>query len=126
MRAIIDKYAGLPFDYRSDCCRFAGECVEANTGKNPIADLTYTTKREAGRLIEKFGSLKAAVTHYLGEPLGKVSPKTGDICLIDANDGTEAVGVIYRDRVVARVKNGLMDYPLSRALVLWEAEPCRR
>lgn len=118
MRSVIDKYAGMPFDYRSDCCRFAAECVEMVTGKNPIAELSYSTEREAYRIIKQYGGLREAVTHYLGEP-SDGEGKDGDVCLIDASNNREALGVIYRDRVVARVESGLMDYPVSRAKTLW-------
>ena len=117
MREVIDKYSALPFDYKNDCCRFAAECIESQRGVNPIASLSYATEEEAYTLISRYGGLYHAIKHYLGEPYDDA--KTGDVCLLDANDGTEAVGVIYRERVVARVKNGLMDYPLSRAKFVW-------
>ena len=117
MRAVIDKYAGLPFSYKADCCRFAAECIESIRGDNPIADLEYSSEREAYKVISEYGSLEAALRFYLGEPYD--GHKDGDVCLIDDNRGRDATGVIYRDRVVARVENGLMDYPLDRAKLVW-------
>ena len=127
MRAIIDKYAGRPFDYESDCCRFVGECLAALGGENPIAGLEYRTERQAYRIIRQFGGLRSAVRHYLGEPLPLPLPNTapahGDVCLINAGDGREALGICYvcngRARIVARTPGGLMDYPTSRALAVW-------
>lgn len=118
MREVIDKYASMPFSYGADCCQFAAECFETQTGENPIADLSYRTKRQAYVLIKQYGGLEAAVTHFLGEP-SSGAVKDGDLCLISANDGSDAIGVIYRGRIVARVKDGLMDYPLERAKVTW-------
>ena len=116
MRQVIDKYAGLPFDYKTDCCRFAAECVESIRGENLISELSYSTERGAYKIIAKHGSLESALRFYLGEPYD--GHKDGDVCLIDSNNG-DAAAVIYRDRVVARVKGGLMDYPLDRAKLVW-------
>lgn len=117
MRSVIDKYAELPFRYGLDCCQFAGECVESLTGKNPMDALTYSNEREAYKIIKSFGGLEAAMRHFLGEPYD--SHKDGDVCIMDNNEGRELAAVIYRDRVVARVENGLMDYPISRATLIW-------
>ena len=117
MREVIDKYSAMPFSYTTDCCRFAAECVESVKGENPIKDLMYSSEREAYKIIDKYGNLENALRHYLGEPYD--GHKDGDVCLIDANGGRDAAAVIYRGRVVARVDGGLMDYPLSRAKLVW-------
>lgn len=117
MRHIIDKYAGLPFSYGTDCCQFAAEVIEHFTGNNPIAGLVYSDERSAYRIIRELGGMGAALRHYLGAPYA--GHKDGDICLINANDGREAAAVIYRNRVIARVEGGLMDYPLARAKAVW-------
>ena len=117
MRSVIDKYADLPFRYGQDCCQFVGECIEATTGKNPIAALAYFDEREAYAIIDMYGDMEGAMRHFLGKPYD--GHKDGDACLIDNNGGRQAAAVIYRDRVVARVNNGLMDYPLDRALMVW-------
>ena len=120
MRNIIDKYAGLPFEYGADCCAFAAECIESLTGRNPISDLVYANEREAYKIIKQHGGMESAICHYLGEPYD--GHQDGDVCLIDANDGRKAAAVIYRDRVVARVENGLVDYPLDRAIKVWKCQ----
>ena len=117
MRAIIDKYAGLPFRYGDDCCQFAGEVVEYFTGENPMDALSYSDERSAMKIIEQYGDLEQAMRHFLGDPY--TGHKDGDVCLIDTNDGDDAAAVIYRGQVVARVKGGLMNYPLSRAKLIW-------
>lgn len=117
MNEVIFKYSGLPFAYGTDCCRFAAECVESLRGDNPMRDLEYANEREAYKIIKGHGGMEGALRHYLGEPYD--GHKDGDVCLIDANDGRDAVAVIWKDRVVARVENGLMDYPLSRARLVW-------
>jgi hypothetical protein len=117
MRAVIDKYAALPFRYGQDCCSFVGECIESITGSNPIAHLNYQDRPSAYAIIDRYGDLEGAMRHYLGEPYD--GHKDGDACLIDNNGGELAAAVIYKGRVVARVKGGLCDYPLERALMVW-------
>lgn len=117
MRTVIAKYAGMPFEYGADCCRFAADCVLANTGRDPMANVEYATKGQALRLISTHGGLAGALRHYLGDPYKGC--QEGDVCLLDANRGRLAAGVIYQGRVVARVESGLMDYPLDRALMVW-------
>lgn len=117
MREVLIKYVDRPFTYGDDCCTFVGACVESVTGKNPMDNFHYSNRREADQIIDTYGSLEAAITATLGEPYDGC--KDGDVCTLDANDGTEAAGVIYRERVVARVANGLMDYPLERAKRVW-------
>ena len=117
MREVIIKYVDRPFSYGDDCCTFVGECVESITGKNPMAAFHYRNKREAYSIIDQFGSLEDAITAVIGEPYDGC--KDGDVCTLNANDGTEAAGIIYHDRVLARVQSGLMDYPLDRANRVW-------
>jgi hypothetical protein len=78
---------------------------------------SYRGRRQALKLIESFGSLEDAITATLGAPYEGV--KEGDVCTLNANDGSEAAGIIYRGRVVARVAGGLMDYPIDRANKFW-------
>ena len=117
MRSVIDKYAGLPFRYGQDCCRFAAECVEAVTGNNPMFGLRYSDEREAYRIINRYGGLEGALRHFLGDPYA--GHKDGDVCLMDDNGGHLAAAVIWHDEVIGRVETGLMNYPLDRAKLIW-------
>ena len=117
LNQVINKYADLPFAYGLDCCQFAGECVEAQTGVNPMSIFDYSDEESAQRIIDSYGDLEAAMRDVLGEPYNGM--KEGDICLLSANKGRLAAGVIYRDGVVARVPGGLMQYPKKRALLVW-------
>ena len=117
MRHIIDKYSALPFRYGADCCQLAGEVIEHFTGNNPMHSLSYSDETSAMEIIDSYGGLEGAVRHFLGEPYD--GHKDGDVCLMDDNRGNDVVAVIYRGRVVARVKGGLMDYPMGRAKMVW-------
>lgn len=120
MRNIIDKYSRRPFRYGADCCAFVGECVEANTGCNPMERFTYSTEDEANQIISEFGDLEAAITATLGEPHND-EPKNGDVCVFP-NAGRQIAGIVYKNRIVARTQSGVMDYPLDWALNFWEVK----
>lgn len=116
----MHKYAAMPFEYGADCCTFVGECLVAMGHRNPMEFFDYNSERQAYRIIKNWGGLKAAVSAFLGEPYDGI--KDGDVCLIDDNKGREAVAIVYNGRIVARVENGLMDYPLDRALTVWDVK----
>ena len=118
MLDVIRKYDRTPFSYGLDCCQFVGDCLESITGNNPMNGFAYKNKREAYRIIKSYGSLEKAITATLGEPYDGI--KDGDVCTISANDGTEAAGIVFNNRIIARVEDGVMDYPLERALRVWE------
>ncbi|MBW2561659.1 MAG: hypothetical protein JRE40_12505 [Deltaproteobacteria bacterium] len=117
MRSVIDKYSGLPFKYGLDCCQFASEFIEAQTGIDPAPGVDYKSKAEADKLINKYGDLEGLMIHFLGEPYDGC--KNGDVCIMDNNIGDIVAAVIYRDRIVARVPGGLMDYDIDRAIKVW-------
>lgn len=118
MRAIIDKYAGLPFEYGFDCCAFVAECIEAQTGQ--WLNLDYRDENEANRLLARHGSLEAAITSVLGEPY--FGYEDGFVALIKTRK-QQVAGVFYRGRILVRVQNGLNDLPPHRAAKVWN--PCR-
>ena len=117
MKDVIRKYVDMPFEYGNDCCAFVGECVESITGDNPMNVFNYQTEAEAAALLGVYGGLERAITATLGQPYDDI--KDGDVCLINSNDGRHAAGIVFQGRIVARVANGLMDYPLERALRVW-------
>lgn len=87
------------------------------TGRNPMTAFNYTNEEEATQAITQHGDLEDAMRATLGEPYG--GHKDGDVCLIDTDRGL-AAAVIHRGGVVARAEGGLIRYPLSRALMIWE------
>ena len=117
IQGVIAKYLGVPFSYGLDCCAFAGDCVEAITGDNPMRQFDYEDEDSANELIESLGGLEAAITHVLGEPYDDF--KDGDVCLIEMINGQQAAGIAYNGRVVVRAKNDLMDLPKEAAKKVW-------
>lgn len=117
---VIEKYQGMPFSYGADCCTFAAECYEAQTGRNPMAELTYADEAEALALVTRYGGLENIMTAMLGEPYNERND--GDLCL--ANNGlAELAGVYYQGRCIVRTKKGLTTWSPNSIRKVW---PCRK
>ena len=71
-----------------DCCGFAGACVQAITGADPLANWgEWSTTKEAMRIIQKHGTLRAAVGTQLGAEILVGLAQPGDIGLFADLDG---------------------------------------
>lgn len=114
MRSIIQQYANLPFRYGLDCCAFVADCIEANTGKQ--LNFEYDTEEGAQAILDRFGSLEAAITDRLGKPY--FGFEDGFVALVKTR-AQEVAGIIYRGRILLRVQSGLNDLPVHRAYKVW-------
>lgn len=116
---VIHKYSSMPFTYgTADCCRFVADCIEAVTGHQPMAALSYSTRAEAEALIASYGSLRDIMTALLGEPYA--GAKDGDACMIRVA-GQDIAAVVYRGRCLLKTGLSVTDYPLWRAQLFWSS-----
>lgn len=66
-----------------DCCSFAAAAVEAVTGQPISMPGSYTSDRQAQRVLKERGGLEAAVTEILGvQPCAPHFAQRGDIVLL--------------------------------------------
>jgi hypothetical protein len=102
LTAYIESRRKAVFSYgANDCGLFALGAIEAITGQRlPVA---WSSEAEAQALISEHGSIRKAVTHYLGPSKGALCARRGDI-VIDA-DGS--IGVCTGARVATPTPNGL-------------------
>ena len=118
--AIIRKWSAIPFRWGDgDCCQFAGEFVEALTGKNPMRFFDYKNKREALELVYRYGSLEAAITSVFGQPIELDQAKDGDVVLINLPRADAMVGIRHHDRLIVRTEHGVTDWPCRYANKVW-------
>lgn len=119
MKAVLQKYAELPMVWgQSDCCQFAGECIEAVTGYNPARFVRYDSEAAAMRLFEVHGGLEGVLDMILGPSFPKAYWYDGDVGLVD-NGASKSVGVYYGDRIICRTATGLVDLPAERSRRIW-------
>ncbi len=102
-----------------DCCGFAGACVSAVTGSDPLAAWgKWATTIEAMRIIRRHGSLRAAVGHQLGAEVPVAFAQPGDIGLFIEERG-EALAVCGGSDWLAPGRTGLVNVQASAIVVAW-------
>jgi hypothetical protein len=118
--AVIEAHKSRPFVWgESDCCLFVARCIDAMTD-NALAYLIrerYHDETSALRFIAEYGSLAAAVSRYLGDPVPRRAVR-GDAVLFDGGEG-DAVGICMGAKVVAMGPTGLRYVPRSEIKAVW-------
>lgn len=125
--ALFDAIAARsarPFRWRfgRECVGFAGACVAALTGRDPLADLPrWRTRAEALAIAADLGGLEAAVDARLA---GRVAPALalrGDIAgLPDPLLGVRLM-VIEGETLVGPGRRGLERLPRRAMTIAWSA-----
>lgn len=126
LSAVLSGAFGRPFSWQDhNCCLFVGECIEACTGENPVAQWanTCSNAREAQRILSRVfgGSLLSGWTKLLGEPVPPAFAGRGDVVLIEI-DGEQACGVVDMtgERVAVLSLDEMAFLPLTAAVAAWK------
>lgn len=86
LQKVLNDWETRKFKWgESDCVHFAGACLEAITGEDPLEDLAvYSNEAEALSLIENLGgSLRKAVDIILNVQSADNAPDKGDLVLAE-------------------------------------------
>lgn len=117
LREQIDAASARPFAWgEHDCCKFAARCVDAMTGSDVLATLTYDDKPSALRFLATEGGLEAALTRRFGEPVPWARVQRGDLCLVPTEDGIGSVGVCVGAQVACVAESGGIHYVPTKAI----------
>jgi hypothetical protein len=105
-----------------DCCTFAADAVQAQTGKDPMAGLRgYTTWRQAILLVRRLGGLPAAVRQVLGDPLSVAAyAQRGDIVMVATK--LPALGVVVGASALVPLSTGVQRLPVGDWVMAWRVE----
>ena len=106
-----------------DCVLFAAEAVRIRTGRAVLdIPVTWTSALEAHRALQAHGGLRAAVSARLGEPVGVLGARIGDVALVRdaANGGNELLGVFHDQQVLCPAAAGLARLRLDAAACRWK------
>lgn len=115
LMVFFDQWIQRPWVWgESDCCQFVGAYLEYLNGENPAKAFDYRTESEAQNLIDEHGGLCGLVSRFLGEPVS-----VGCHGMIALVNKPQLLGVVYRDRIVARTANDINDIPLRRGEAFW-------
>ncbi len=121
--AAIEAHSARGFRWRRgrDCVSFAADCIHAQTGRDPLADVPrWRTRREALAVADFAGGLE----HAVDARLGRIAPalaQRGDIAgLPDPVFGVRLM-VIEGDTLVGPGVRGLERLPRSAMTTAWSA-----
>lgn len=118
----INELEKEPFEWgKMDCCMFSARIVDAMCDTSYAIDLAkeYDNEKSALTYIKSFGSIKEAVSSWLGEPSDKtIYTQRGDVVLFE-NDGRETLGVCVGSTIVSTGEFGIVHTPVYNALYRW-------
>lgn len=102
MEQAVASWRQRPFQRGlTDCCAFCNHVMRARTGKDLLPE--YGDDAGAQAIIERHGTLAAAVTHYLGLPwVQRDQVRPGDVVLLDIFDH-QTIGILLPNHRVAVV-----------------------
>ncbi|NKF51358.1 hypothetical protein G3R49_12400 [Shewanella sp. WXL01] len=126
----INCHQQTPFTWgEHDCCLFAAKWIKAASKQDFAADFVgrYKTAIGAKRLLSKkgFKCVADVATHYLGEPVGRLQLKRGDIVLIKPPRHPKALGIFAGSNVYAVSEEGLSQLPVNLVEQGWRL-PCHQ
>jgi len=105
-----------------DCALFASGGRAALTGADPLAPVRgcYSTIEEGFELAAAHGYATPfdAVTEGLDE-IAPAYAQAGDLALLDAGDGTEAMGIVQGEMIYVLKPRGLSLVPMTDARRAW-------
>jgi hypothetical protein len=127
--AMLEDWQARPFRWRRgrDCVSFAAAAIEAQTGRDPLADIAlWSTRAEALALAEAEGGLKAALDKRLMQ-LPPALAQRGDIAGVLARGSDRRFGirlaVIEGATLVGPGACGLERLPRAVMVMAWSALP---
>lgn len=121
--AVIAARRDRRFRWRrgADCVSFAGACIAAQTGRDPLADLpSWRNLAEARAVLKAEGGLEAATDRRLARTAPALAQR-GDIAgLPDPKFGIRLM-VIEGDTLVGPGLRGAERLPRSAMVLAWSA-----
>lgn len=127
--AFVEQRRAEPFAWgANDCCLFACDGVQSQTGLDPAAKLfrgKYRDSLGAARLVRKHGGIEAIAVKVCGqhgwpELLTPRVAQRGDVVLLDVDTGMEcALGLVVGAEAVFTGPEGLTFVPLASCRRAW-------
>jgi hypothetical protein len=121
----IEEANTRAFDYGSfNCGLFAAQCIDAMVEDSARAQElreSFFDEPSAKAFVESYGSIDAAVSARLGEPLSWAMARRGDICLMPTQDGP-GLGVCLGHEVAMMTPKGVAYLKLDQATKIWRVD----
>lgn len=121
----IEQRQTRPFRWRRgrECVGFSAACVEAQTGRDPLADLpAWRTRREALAVAEAEGGLEAAIDKRFVR-IPPALAQRGDIAGLPDDLFGVRLMIVEGETLVAPGSHGLIRSPRHEMTVAWSITP---
>jgi hypothetical protein len=102
-----------------DCCQFVARAIEAMTGVNPLATISYQSAKEALRLLRVEQGLLGAVTQRLGASKSVRLAMRGDVVLL-AGQKRDALGIVTGEEALFASRKGLASVTVLSCRAAWQ------
>ena len=120
LQALVLERMAQPFAWGvQDCCLFAADAVQAQTGVDHAAELrgTYSTAAEALALLDQLGGLPA-VAGRAGPEIPPLCARWGDVGMVH-HEGRDSLGLCQGVLWLVPAAQGLGPLPLQAATRAW-------
>jgi hypothetical protein len=109
---------------RHDCCLWAADCIEACTGRDAGGPYRgrYSSALGAARVLRAVGGPSGAATVACGAAVEPWRAAVGDLGLVDAGKGRDALAVCGGQHWFAAGETGLVTLPFDAASRCWKVE----
>lgn len=122
--AYLDARAGMPFAWgrrANDCVSFAAGAVIAQTGRDPLPDVDWTSERGALRVLKRTGGLEAMVNRCLRRTSPALAMR-GDVAgVIDPGPIGLRLMIVEGAMLVGPGDSGLDRQPRAVMSIAWSA-----
>ena len=122
---LLEERARRPFAWgrgRNDCAGFVLAAIAAQTGRDILPTVTWTTRRGAARVLRRLGGLEAAFDARL-TPIAPAFARRGDVAaIVDERLGI-SVMIVEGTVLVGPGTRGLTRLPRSAMIRAWSVEP---
>jgi len=120
LAACIAEQRHRPFAWgEHDCCQFVARAIEAMTGVNPLAAISYRSAKEALRLLRVEQGLLGAVTQRLGVSKSVRLAMRGDVVLLAGNK-RDALGIVVGEDARFASREGLVSVAVLSCRAAWQ------
>lgn len=117
----VHCWQNATFGYgQNDCAHFAADVIRALT-ETDVSDQFapfYSSEGSAAELLAKRGGIVAAVSEILGDPVGCITAKRGDIVAVKGPQGF-ALGTVIGTHAVALTTEGLRPFSMGYWQTCW-------
>lgn len=126
LAALIEKHRDTPFAWGvHDCCLWAANAVQVQTGSDPAAKWrgTYSLRGEARALMEReFGGEIENIAGVVGwQEVSNLKARRGDIVSAKFKGYGVSLGVCLGSKAAFAGKTGLVFVPMSEIRRTWRA-----